>query len=134
SAIQPLDYLLGDVTAAAARSGAESRQQGPGTPPINSGPFGLPMNGGARFGAELDRTGVTFRLWAPAAKRVEVMLDRAHPMQAQAHGWYQTTIPQARPGTLYKYRIDGEKTDPDPSSHFHRQDVSRLCEVIDHGP
>ena len=66
------------------------------------------MNGGARFGAELDRTGVTFRLWAPAAKRVEVMLDRAHPMQAQAHGWYQTTIPQARPGTLYKYRIDGE--------------------------
>jgi len=90
------------------------------------------MNGGARFGAELDRTGVTFRLWAPAAKRVEVMLDRAHPMQAQAHGWYQTTIPQARPGTLYKYRIDGEMEVPDPASDFQPQDVSGPSEVIDH--
>jgi 1,4-alpha-glucan branching enzyme len=35
-----------------------------------------------RFGAELHQSGVTFRLWAPAAKRVDVMLDRAHPMQA----------------------------------------------------
>src|SRR5947209_6195123 len=90
------------------------------------------MNGGARFGAELDRTRVTFRLWAPAAKRVEVMLDRAHPMQAQAHGWYQTTIPQARPGTLYKYRIDGEMEVPDPASDFQPQDVSGPSEVIDH--
>ncbi len=38
----------------------------------------------ARFGAELHRSGVTFRLWAPAAKRVEVLLDRAYPMQAGA--------------------------------------------------
>jgi 1,4-alpha-glucan branching enzyme len=42
------------------------------------------MTASVRFGAELHRGGVTFRLWAPAAKRVEVMLDRAYPMQAPA--------------------------------------------------
>jgi maltooligosyltrehalose trehalohydrolase len=90
------------------------------------------MTGGARFGAELDRTGVTFRLWAPAAKRVEVVLDRAHPMQAQAQGWYQIRIPHARAGTLYKYRIDGELEVPDPASDFQPQDVFGPSEVIDH--
>jgi maltooligosyltrehalose trehalohydrolase len=50
------------------------------------------MTASARFGAELHRGGVTFRLWAPAAKRVEVMLGRAYPMQAQAEGWYELTI------------------------------------------
>src|SRR5258708_36641255 len=81
------------------------------------------MTSSARFGAALDRSGVTFRLWAPAAKRVEVMLDRAYPMQRQAQGWYQATIPHARAGTLYKYRIDGELEVPDPASHFQPQDV-----------
>jgi len=90
------------------------------------------MTSSARFGAALDRSGVTFRLWAPAAKRVEVMLDRAYPMQRQAQGWYQATIPHARAGTLYKYRIDGELEVPDPASHFQPQDVFGPSEVIDH--
>ena len=33
-----------------------------------------------RFGAHLNGGATTFRLWAPAAQRVEVVLDRAHPM------------------------------------------------------
>jgi maltooligosyltrehalose trehalohydrolase len=90
------------------------------------------MTASVRFGAELHRSGVTFRLWAPAAKRVEVMLDRAYPMQAQAEGWYEATIPGARAGTLYKYRIDGEMEVPDPASHFQPQDVFGPSEVIDH--
>jgi maltooligosyltrehalose trehalohydrolase len=55
-----------------------------------------------RFGAELRPDGVTFRLWAPAAKGVDVMLGRAHPMQALASGWYEATIPGLGAGTLYK--------------------------------
>jgi maltooligosyltrehalose trehalohydrolase len=90
------------------------------------------MTASSRFGAELHRSGVTFRLWAPAAKRVDVMLDRAHPMQAQAQGWYEVTIPGAGAGTLYKYRIDGEIEVPDPASHFQPQDVFGPSEVIDH--
>jgi malto-oligosyltrehalose trehalohydrolase len=90
------------------------------------------MTAGTCFGPELHQSGVTFRLWAPVAKRVEVMLDRAHPMQAQAEGWYEATIPGARAGTLYKYRIDGEIEVPDPASHFQPQDVFGPSEVIDH--
>ena len=90
------------------------------------------MTVGARFGAELQESGVTFRLWAPAAKRVEVMLDRAYPMQAGPDGWYEVMIPQAGAGTLYKYRIDEELEIPDPASHFQPQDVFGPSEVVDH--
>jgi maltooligosyltrehalose trehalohydrolase len=90
------------------------------------------MANGMRFGAQLHQGGVTFRLWAPAAKRVDVMLDRAHPMPAQPDGWYELTIPGATAGTLYKYRIDGEIEVPDPASHFQPQDVGGPSEVIDH--
>jgi maltooligosyltrehalose trehalohydrolase len=85
-----------------------------------------------RFGAELQQGGVTFRLWAPAAKRVDLMLDRAHPMQAQPAGWYEAMIAGLPAGALYKYRIDGETEVPDPASHFQPQDVNGPSEVIDH--
>src|SRR5258708_16307472 len=90
------------------------------------------MTSSARFGAALDRSGVTFRLWAPAAKRVEVMLDRAYPMQRPAQGWYQATIPHARAGTLYKYRIDGELEVPEPPPHFQPQHAFGPRKVLAH--
>ncbi|HEY9360859.1 MAG TPA: malto-oligosyltrehalose trehalohydrolase, partial [Xanthobacteraceae bacterium] len=90
------------------------------------------MTASARFGAEVERGGATFRLWAPAAKRVEVMLDRIYPMQARPEGWYEVMIPHAGAGTLYKYRIDGELEIPDPASHFQPQDVFGPSEVVDH--
>jgi maltooligosyltrehalose trehalohydrolase len=84
------------------------------------------------FGAELHPEGITFRLWAPAAKTVDIMLDRPHPMQPRADGWYQIMIPGAGAGTRYKYRIDGALEVPDPASHFQPDDVSGPSEVIDH--
>ena len=72
----------------------------------------------AQFGPRLTERGVTFRLWAPAAKTVELMLDRAFPMQARPDGWYELTVEGAGPHTLYKFRIDGELEVPDPVSHF----------------
>jgi malto-oligosyltrehalose trehalohydrolase len=84
------------------------------------------------FGPERDSTGVTFRLWAPAAKQVEVVLDRSQAMQPRSGGWYELHVPGAGAGTLYKYRIDGEIEVPDPASHFQPQDVSGPSEVINH--
>jgi malto-oligosyltrehalose trehalohydrolase len=75
---------------------------------------------------------VTFRLWAPAAKRVELLTDRAHRLQTQPGGWHEATIAGAGAGTLYSFRIDGELEVPDPASHFQPQDVSGPSEVIDH--
>jgi maltooligosyltrehalose trehalohydrolase len=85
-----------------------------------------------RFGAQLTGAGVTFRLWAPAARRVELLLGTAHPMRKLPGGWHEIAVPDARAGTLYAFRIDGELNVPDPASAFQPGDVSGPSEVIDH--
>jgi len=84
------------------------------------------------FGATvLPHGGVRFRLWAPAAKAVELSIaDKVFPMQAQADGWFERVHPDAAAGTLYKYRIDGKTLVPDPASRFQPQDVDGPSEVI----
>ena len=90
------------------------------------------MTPAASFGARLDDNGVSFRLWAPAATNVDLVLEQSYPMHRQADGWYGITIPGAGAGTRYKYRIDGEIEVPDPASHFQPADVSGPSEVVDH--
>ncbi len=85
------------------------------------------------FGAEvLAGGGVRFRLWAPGAKQVELILGkRSAPMARSTHGWFEHSEAQAGPGTLYRYRIDGELLVPDPASRFQPRDVDGPSEVID---
>src|SRR5262249_56710812 len=71
-AIPPLDGALGNRARAAARRTVGVRLEAAGAATINSGIFGVAIMANARFGAELHQSGVTFRLWAPAAKRVDV--------------------------------------------------------------
>lgn len=78
--------------------------------------------------------GVEFRLWAPAARTVELMLDgTASPMAPAEDGWFKLIRREAGPGSLYKFRIDGELEVPDPASAFQPADVAGASEVIDHG-
>ena len=88
---------------------------------------------GHQFGPVLTDNGVTFRLWAPAAKSVDLLTDTAHTMTANDAGWFTVHIPDARAGTRYRFRIDGELTIPDPASRFQPEDVHGPSEVIDHG-
>ena len=86
------------------------------------------------FGAECVEGGVRFRLWAPAARQVEVVLEEGGvviPMEALDGGWFQVTSGQARSGSLYRYRIDGDLKVPDPASRFQPQDVHGPSEVVD---
>ena len=85
-----------------------------------------------RFGPVLSDADVTFRLWGPAARSVELLLDRPLAMSADAGGWHTITVPRARAGTRYKFRIDGELDVPDPASGFQPDDVDGPSEVIDH--
>jgi malto-oligosyltrehalose trehalohydrolase len=86
----------------------------------------------ARFGATLIDAGATFRLWAPAAKRVDVVLDRAYPMQRDHHGWFTAEIAGIKAGAQYRFRIDDSTDVPDPASAFQPQDIAGPSEVIDH--
>ncbi len=85
------------------------------------------------FGAELvPGGGVRFRLWAPAAKGVELSyLDSFLPMERKEEGFFEKTLPEAKAGDLYRYRIDGGLLVPDPASRFQPQDVDGPSEVID---
>ncbi|MBV8031298.1 MAG: malto-oligosyltrehalose trehalohydrolase [Betaproteobacteria bacterium] len=83
------------------------------------------------FGAEFRPKGTRFRLWAPRAKRVILCLPTEElPMEDRADGWFEATQ-TVKPGTLYRYRIDGGTLVPDPASRFQPQDCEGPSEVID---
>src|SRR5690348_2763421 len=92
------------------------------------------MNDSLQFGPRLVGTdGVVFRLWAPAARQVAAVLPTATlQMSAAGRGWFEVTVPQARAGTRYKFRIDDDLEVPDPASAFQPQDAHGPSEVIDH--
>jgi maltooligosyltrehalose trehalohydrolase len=90
------------------------------------------MNG-RQFGVELTSDGATFRLWAPAAKRVDVLLDKPHALRRGDDGWFRADIAGIEAGALYKFRIDDALDIPDPASAFQPQDVAGPSEVINHG-
>ena len=85
-----------------------------------------------QFGPLITDNGVKFRLWAPRAKRVDLLLDRAIAMARDNDGWYSVHVPQAAAGTRYKFRIDDDVDVPDPASAFQPDDVFEPGEVIDH--
>ena len=86
-----------------------------------------------RFGPLVRDEGVAFRLWAPGAKRVDVVLDRAIAMTGQAGGWYTAQVAEAAAGDRYKFRIDDDLNVPDPASAFQPEDIAGPSEVVDHG-
>jgi maltooligosyltrehalose trehalohydrolase len=84
------------------------------------------------FGAQITPEGVRFRLWAPAAKSVDVVLvETTRKMRPTGEGWFEHLEPEAGAGTLYQYQIDGELLVPDPASRFQPRDVDGPSEVID---
>lgn len=85
-----------------------------------------------QFGPRLASDGTRFRLWAPAAKRVDVMLEQPHAMTRGEDGWFTADIAGVKAGTRYKFRIDDEVDVPDPASAFQPDDVFGPSEVIDH--
>ncbi|HSD53603.1 MAG TPA: malto-oligosyltrehalose trehalohydrolase [Burkholderiales bacterium] len=89
------------------------------------------------FGAAIREDGATrFRLWAPAARRVDLVLatDRVKldfPMRAQEAGWREALVEGAPAGARYGFRIDGEVVVPDPASRFNPDDVHAPSAVVD---
>ncbi|OYV41370.1 MAG: malto-oligosyltrehalose trehalohydrolase [Rhodospirillales bacterium 20-64-7] len=86
-----------------------------------------------RFGARIVGPGeVEFSLWAPEAKRVDVVLEGGAilPLRRLENGLY-TGRAAAAVGTLYRYRIDGNAQVPDPASRAQSSDVHDASVVVD---
>jgi 1,4-alpha-glucan branching enzyme/maltooligosyltrehalose trehalohydrolase len=84
------------------------------------------------FGPRLTENGAIFRLWAPAANRVDVMLDKIYPLVSGDDGWFSAESPGIKAGATYRFHIDGASNVPDPGSRFQPDDIAGPSEVIDH--
>jgi malto-oligosyltrehalose trehalohydrolase len=88
------------------------------------------------WGAQVREDGdVRFRLWAPAAKEVCVVLvdsrERSVAMRRDSFGWYEIIDERARAGARYVYEIDGEIRVPDPASRFQPEGPNGPSLVVD---
>ena len=86
------------------------------------------------FGAEVERDGVRFRLWAPRAARASLHLEGDPvvelPMERKTDGTFVLTTAVARSGTRYRYLADGNPY-PDPASRRQPDGVHGPSEVVD---
>src|SRR5687767_6854405 len=87
------------------------------------------------IGAVPEAGGVRFRVWAPEAGRVEVVVEggKAHPLEKDPEGYHSAHVRSARPGTRYRYRLDGDQVYPDPASRSQPDGVHGASEVVDLG-
>ncbi|MGB8475660.1 MAG: malto-oligosyltrehalose trehalohydrolase [Candidatus Acidiferrum sp.] len=78
-----------------------------------------------------------FLVWAPRAEQVDVHIlgteDRFHRMDSMPRGYFHACVKGARPGTLYRYRLDGRIERPDPASRQQPQGVQGPSAVVDGG-
>jgi len=83
------------------------------------------------FGAAVQEGGVDFRLWAPSAPAIAVVLDgRSLPMKPGRDGWHSLFVPGIGAGARYRFRI-GDVTFPDPASRFQPEDITGASAVVD---
>ncbi len=69
------------------------------------------------IGASPISGGVRFRVWAPAAERVEVVVygpsaETLHALEPEAGGYFSGEAPDLGAGVRYRYRLDGRQAFP----------------------
>lgn len=95
--------------------------------------FELPFGAQILKDNEGSPNGVHFRLWAPDAKSVALILndDAPVPMPVQQDGWAELLLPQAKAGDQYRFFINDELKIPDPASRYQMNTVHGPSQVID---
>lgn len=95
------------------------------------------------IGAEVIGNGRThFRVWAPKARRVDVVLETSadeeasrtfHPLEIESGGYFAGIV-AADAGAFYRFRVGGAETfHPDPASRSQPQGPHRSSCVVDPG-
>jgi len=107
--------------------------------------FTLDVAHGLRFGRRLSRSdwrlemgalllqeGVRFRVWAPAARSVDVEIgERGVALTAGADGVWEGMVAQAKAGDRYRFRVNDEAAYPDPYSRSQPDGPHGASEVVD---
>jgi len=93
-------------------------------------------------GAEvLADAGVSFRVWAPKRRHVELVLfsdsrfanrARAIDLAPEGNGYLSTFVPSAAAGMRYAFQLEGEsQLRPDPASRFQPEGPEGASEIVD---
>ncbi len=77
-----------------------------------------------------------FLVWAPRARRVELVLlsggrRELVAMRRQAGGYHQAVVEGVKPGARYLYRLEGRRELPDPASRSQPDGVHGASEVVE---
>ena len=87
------------------------------------------------IGAELSQPeGVHFRVWAPRARRVDVMLESdaaAVSLEPESDGYHGGFVRAASVGARYRFCLDGGDPLPDPASRFQPEGPHGPSCVVD---
>lgn len=82
----------------------------------------------------LDRDRVRFRLWAPEAEPLELVVEgERYAMNAAGEGWFEADVSGLHAGSTYRFRLPDGSEVPDPASHFQPQGLSGPSCLVDHG-
>jgi maltooligosyltrehalose trehalohydrolase len=84
------------------------------------------------LGAILSTRGVAFRTWAPAQKRLAVVIDggREISMTRDDEGYFTVDVPYARVGQRYRFKLK-EGLRPDPASRYQPEGPAGPSEIVD---
>jgi maltooligosyltrehalose trehalohydrolase len=92
---------------------------------MTSSPFERPLGAVPREG------GVEFRVWAPAAERIDVRVRGGdHPLVREADGVHAAVV-AAAPGDDYRYVLDGRRVLADPCSRRQPDGLDGPSRVLD---
>ncbi len=85
------------------------------------------------LGAYVTDQGVEFRVWAPKAEGVDVLLGngRTFSLDKDAGGYFSGVTSSAIPGMTYRYRLDGGRDFPDPCSRFQPEGPHGSSQIVD---
>ena len=85
------------------------------------------------LGATVREDGVAFRVWAPACRSVDVVVDGRRPlsMTREADGTFEATVSGLAAGVRYQYRLDGHRHRPDPASRYQPDGVHGPSVAVD---
>ncbi len=92
------------------------------------------MTAPLRLGALPEGDGTRFRVWAPVAERVTLVLEpdsRTIPLGAVSGGYFERVVDGVGPGQRYRVRLDDGDPLPDPASRFQPEGVHGPSEVVD---
>jgi maltooligosyltrehalose trehalohydrolase len=90
------------------------------------------------LGAWPEEDGIRFRVWAPTARSIELVLlsstrrgESVIPLERSDDGTFGGLVAEATAGDRYFYRIDGKGTYPDPASRSQPEGVHAASAIVD---